>query len=265
MRFKLALAAGAALAIAGSGLAVSGMAFARQEAPAQKGYLPPGALDTSKILPPAPKEGEARYENDRKIFLATRGLKDTPRWTLAQNDVDERKIIGDFACALGFTPDPQKLPKTTALLMKLRFDVIDAVNKPKDLYQRKRPYLIDEGPICVDKTDGLAKSPDYPSGHTTWGWTVGLILAEADPAHATPILARARAFGESRLVCGVHNNSAVEAGRTNGAALVAALHGSKAFRDDVDGVREEIAEARRAATAPAQCDAESALVAKSPY
>lgn len=90
-------------------------------------------------------------------------------------------------------------------------------------------------------------------------------MAEADPAHATPILARARAFGESRLVCGVHNNSAVEAGRTNGAALVAALHGSKAFRDDVDGVREEIAEARKAATAPAQCDAESALVAKSPY
>jgi len=265
MRFKIALAAGAALVIAASGLTVSGVALARQEAPAQKGYLPPGALDTSKVLPPAPKEGEARYENDRKIFLATRALKDTPRWTLAQNDVDERKIVGDMACALGFTPDPQKLPKTTALLMKLRFDVIDAVNKPKDFYQRKRPYLIDEGPICVDKTDSLAKSPDYPSGHATWGWTVGLILAEADPAHATPILARARSFGESRLVCGVHNNSAVEAGRTNGAALVAALHGSKAFRDDLDGVRDEIAKARERATAPAQCDAEAALIAKSPY
>ena len=265
MRYKIALAAGAALAIAGSGLALSDLALARQAAPAQKGYLPPGALDTSKVLPPAPKAGEARYEEDRKIFLASRSLKDTPRWALAQNDVDERKIVADFACALGFTPDPQKLPKTTALLMKLRFDVIDAVNKPKDLYQRKRPYLIDEGPICVDKTDSLAKSPDYPSGHTTWGWAVGLILAEADPAHATPILARARAFGESRLVCGVHNNSAVEAGRTNGAALVAALHGSKAFRDDVDGVREEIAEARKAATAPTQCDAENALVEMSPY
>lgn len=260
MRFKLALAAGAALLLAGSSLAI-----ARQEAPAQKGYLPPGALDTSTVLPPAPKEGEPRYENDRKIFLATRALKDTPRWALAQNDVDERKIVGDMACAMGFTPDPQKLPKLTALLMKLRFDVIDAVNKPKDLYQRKRPYLIDEGPICVDKSDALAKSPDYPSGHATWGWTVGLILAEADPAHATPILARARGFGESRLVCGVHNNSAVEAGRTNGAALVAALHGSKAFRDDLDGVREEIAQARKSAAAPAQCDAEAALVAKSPY
>jgi acid phosphatase (class A) len=260
MRIKFAFAAGAALIVA-----ASGMAFARQEAPSQRGYLPPGALDTSKVLSPAPKEGEPRYENDRKIFLATRSYKDTPRWALAQNDVDERKIVADFGCALGFTPDPQKLPKLTGLLMKLRFDVIDAVNKPKDLYQRKRPYLIDEGPICVDKTEGLAKSPDYPSGHTTWGWTVGLILAEADPAHATPILTRARAFGESRLVCGVHNSSAIEAGRTNASALVAALHGSKAFRDDVDAVRDELAKARASAAAPAQCDVEAALVAKSPY
>ena len=46
---------------------------------------------------------------------------------------------------------------------------------------------------------------------------------------------------------------------------MAALHGSKAFRDDLDGVREEIAEARKSAAAPAQCDAEAALIAKSPY
>lgn len=260
MRIKLALAASAAMVVAASGLA-----FARQDAAAPKGYLPAGAIDTAQVLPPAPKEGEARYEADRKVFLATRALKDSPRWALAQNDVDERKIVADFGCALGFTPDPQKLPKLTGLLMKLRFDVIDAVNKPKDLYQRKRPYLIDEGPICVDKTEGLAKSPDYPSGHTTWGWTVGLILAEADPAHATAILTRARAFGESRVVCGVHNASAVEAGRTNASALVAALHGSKAFRDDVDAVRAELAEARKSAAAPAQCDVEAALTAKTPW
>ena len=179
--------------------------------------------------------------------------------------VDDAAVTPGYA--MGFTPEPQKLPKLTALLMKIRFDVGDAVNKPKDLYQRKRPYLIDEGPICVDKTEGLAKSPDYPSGHTTWGWTVGLILAEADPAHATAILTRARAFGESRVVCGVHNASAIEAGRTNASALVAALHGSKAFRDDLDGVRAELDEARKSAVAApaAQCAAEQALTAQTPW
>jgi acid phosphatase (class A) len=271
MRFKLALAAGAALLIGCGSLALARQDASPKDAslgsmpPAPQGYLPAGAIDTSKILQAAPLPGESRYENDRKVFLATRALKDTPRWSLAQNDVDERKIVGDMACAMGFTPDPAKLPKLTALLMKLRHDVIDAVNKPKDLYKRQRPYLIDEGPICVEKTEGLAKSPDYPSGHTTWGWTVGLVLAEADPAHATAILTRARSFGESRVVCGVHNASAIEAGRTNASALVAALHGSKAFRDDVEAVRGEIAAARQGAPAPAQCDVEAALIAKTPY
>ena len=42
-----------------------------------------------------------------------------------------------------------------------------------------------------------------------WGWTVGLIMAEVAPDRATEILARARAFGEGRLVCGVHTLSAL--------------------------------------------------------
>ena len=262
MRAKLALAACAAVLIGGAGLAI-----AREDVQpaAQKGYLAAGALDTSKVLAPAPKPGEPRYEADRKTFLASRALQDGPRWKLAQNDVDESKILADFACSLGFVPTPETTPKLVALLMKIRYDVRDAVNKPKDLYKRQRPYLIDEGPICVDKTQSLAASPDYPSGHTTWGWTVGLMLAEADPEHATPILVRARSFGESRVVCGVHNASAIEAGRTNASALVAALHGSKAFRDDLDAVRDEIAAARAKAAKPAQCDVEAALIAQTPY
>lgn len=258
MRFKLALAACAAVLIGGSGFAV-----AREDAP--RGYLAASALDTSKVLAPAPQPGEPRYEADRKIFLASRALKDTPRWTLAQGDVDEKKILADFACALGFTPTAETTPRLVALLMKIRYDVREAVNKPKDLYKRQRPYLIDQGDICVAKTDDLAASPDYPSGHTTWGWTVGLILAEADPQHATAILVRGRSYGESRVVCGVHNASAIEAGRTNASALVAALHGAKAFRDDLDAIRAEIATARDKAAKPAQCDVEAALIAKTPY
>ena len=44
----------------------------------------------------------------------------------------------------------------------------EAVDRSKDIYKRKRPFLIDEGPTCVPKTASLAASPDYPSGHATW-------------------------------------------------------------------------------------------------
>ena len=261
-RIVVSLAAVAALA------AVGGTALAQQQAkPAPSGYLGEAAPDSYKILPPAPTPGTIRYQADRSAFLATRSLKDSPRWSLATADADEAAIVKDMSCAIGMELTPQAAPKLTKILMTARYDVRRAVNHPKDIYKRQRPYLIDEGDICVAKTDGLAKSPDYPSGHTTWGWTVGLILAELVPERSTEILARARSFGESRLICGVHNMSAVEAGRTNGSIVVAGLHGSAAFRADMDAARKELAALRKSAKAPdgAACAVEAELIGTSPY
>ena len=258
-RIVISLAAAAALAVGGT-------ALAEQQAK-PSGYLGEAAPDSYKILPPAPTPGTIRYQADRSAFLATRSLKDSPRWSLATADADEAAIVKDMSCAIGMELTPQTAPKLTKILMTARYDVRRAVNHPKDIYKRQRPYLIDEGDICVAKTDGLAKSPDYPSGHTTWGWTVGLILAELVPERSTEILTRARSFGESRLICGVHNMSAVEAGRTNGSIVVAGLHGSAAFRADMDAARKEIAALRKSAKTPdgAACAAAAVLIGKSPY
>jgi acid phosphatase (class A) len=234
---------------------------------ASQPYLGASAPDTYKILPPAPVPGTTRYEADRTIFLQTRSLKDSARWAMAQGDVNSAAILKGMSCAVGVELTPQNAPKATALIFRTRTDVSRATNHPKDIYKRQRPYLVDEGPICVDKTADLAQSPDYPSGHNTWGWTVGLILAELAPDRATEILSRAKAFGESRLVCGVHNLSAVEAGRMNGSIVVAGLHGSEQFRKDMDVARKEVAAARKAGPAPdaATCAKEAEIVAQSPY
>ncbi len=236
-------------------------------APGPGGYLGEALPDTTAILPPAPVPGSTRYEADRTVYLATRRLEGSDRWKMAQGDVDSRAIMKDLACSIGVDLTPKNAPKLSALLMKVAVDVTRATNLPKDHYQRKRPYLIDEGAICVPKDASLAASPDYPSGHNTWGWTVGLIMAELVPDRATPILSRAKVFGENRLVCGVHNLSAVEAGRMNASIVVAALHGQPGFRSDLEAVRKEVAAARKAGPAPdpAACAAESALVAESPY
>ena len=235
--------------------------------PPSGGYLGASAPDTYRILPQAPVKGTVRYDADRKAFKNTRNLKDTPRWALAITDVNQFAMPKHMACALGVELTTQNAPKTMALLTKMAPDVSYATNHPKDIYQRKRPYLIDEGPICVNKDPALAASPDYPSGHATWGWAVALVLAELAPDRATEILIRGRAFGESRMVCGVHNMSAVEAARTNASALVAGLHGSAQFRADMDAAREEVAKARAAGPAPdpAACAQEAELTKSAPY
>ena len=57
------------------------------------------------------------------------------------------------------------------------------------------------------------------------------------------VLKVGREGGESRVVCGVHFQSDVEAGRTLGSAMVARLHADPAFAADLAQARREIARA----------------------
>jgi acid phosphatase (class A) len=149
------------------------------------------------------------------------------------------------------------------MLARVATDASVATGPAKDFFHRKRPFLADQGPVCIAISPAFEKTFDYPSGHTTLGWAVGLILAEIDPAHASLILTRARAFGESRVVCGVHNASAVDAGRVAGASVVAALHSNATFRADLEKAHAELAALHSRESA--ECAAETSLIAKSPY
>lgn len=254
--------------VAAAALLTMGQAPAPTSAPAPApGYLPPGAFDTTPILPPLPAAGSIRDEADKAIFRETRKLEGSARWVQAQDDVEYRNMLKTFACALGAELTPQTAPKTGALLARMSPDISRAVTGPKDLYKHPRPYQRQAGPICVADGDRLGKSYDYPSGHVTISWAVGLVLAELAPDRAVPILTRARTFGDSRLVCGVHSLSAVEEGRTNGAAVVAALHGQPEFRQDLEAARAELAAVRSTAPAPdpAVCARTAAGMALTPY
>jgi acid phosphatase (class A) len=251
----------------GAGVAVAQQAPAPAAPMLPKGYLTAaGWPDAAKILPPAPTTGSAREAQDQKVFTETRALQGGPRWALAQNDVPTMPaaMLRNFSCAVGADLTAEKAPKLVAMLTRVGMDMGGQVASVKDVFKRPRPYLISEGPICVDKVPALAASPDYPSGHSTWGWSVALILAELAPDRSTAILSRGRAYGESRVVCGVHSVSAVDAGRTNGAALVATLHGDPQFRADLEAARAELAALRQTPAAPEtqSCSVEAELATK---
>lgn len=225
-------------------------------------YLSKAQFDAREHLPPPPAKGSPEAAKDQRVFLATRKLEGTPRWAIAQADDDNDNVLAAYTCALGYTPSPASNPKLAAMLRRLSRDVRAAVDATKLKYRRPRPYLSEPGAICLKSRMSLAVTPDYPSGHATWGWTVGLLLAEAAPDRSEAILARARAFGESRVVCGVHTASAVEAGRKNAENLIAALWSSEAFKADLAGVRAELDAARAQGTPPdpARCTAQANLL-----
>jgi acid phosphatase (class A) len=232
-----------------------------------QGYLT-SLPDPAAILRPAPKDGDARDLEDKRIFEAARKLEGAARWKMAQADVPYgiADQMGGFSCAVGVTLTPQTAPKLAALIARTSIDVGRLNTVAKNTYGRPRPYARWGGTICTPVSPMLDKSLDYPSGHAQLGWTNALVLAEIAPDRATQILARGRAFAESRAVCGVHTVSATEAGMTLASAQVAAARANPAFKTDIDAARVELETLRASGAKPdaAACAAELELN-KSPF
>jgi acid phosphatase (class A) len=209
------------------------------------GYLgKDGVPNSILILPPPPVPGSTLDNLDNETYAKTRKVLGTPRGDLATRDATQ--YVQAFDCALGIKLEngPTEVGR---LFLRVGRDASAITNLAKDHFKHDRPFIKPNGAICTESDRaGLMRSFSYPSGHTTYSWAMGLILAEIAPDKASDILARARAFGESRVVCGVHTVSDVEEGRTNGAALVAVLHSNPEFQADLLAAKNALAAARAA-------------------
>ena len=231
------------------------------------GYLGGRTSGEALVLltpPPTPKSPEGRA--DRAVYNATRKLQGSDRWSMATADADARLpgALRAFDCAVGADLDPAKAP---VLFKVMRRSVIDAgglVGPAKDHFARPRPMIGNIGATCTPRSEILGGS--YPSGHSTAGWTWAMILAELAPDRAAQILARGRAYGDSRVVCGAHYVTDVQAGLLLGSATVAQLNANAEFQSDMKAARAELDALRAAGGPPAgQCAAEAKLVADPGY
>lgn len=228
------------------------------------GYLP-GYLsaeerpDSAAWLPPPPAAGSAAFEADVEVHRATRALRDSPRWQLAARDAELKfpAATEAFACALGLSISEADTPELYALLRRTLVDAGQATSGAKAKYQRPRPFVVNDESTCTPGEEKILRgNGSYPSGHAAAGWAWALILAEIAPDRSAPILQRGLDFGASRVICGVHWQSDVDAGRTVAAAAVARLHANDEFAAQLARAAREVARARtKGAAAPAGCDA----------
>jgi len=257
-------------ALAGPALAAPAVATQPAHDRPQPGtYLSgPTLPDAARILPQPPVAGSVEAKLDEDTFLSARRYKDTDRWRLAQQDarLGVKDLLSDFSCALGFAIDPAKAPTLVFILSHAGSDMSVEIEGAKQLWKKPRPFVGNDQPICVARSEGLTRSPSYPSGHTTLEYGIALLLSELVPDRATEILERGRTMAESRIVCGVHWVSDVQSGFVNAAAMVSALHGSEKFRGDMERARAELAALRAQAGRPdaKECSIEAEAEAHSP-
>ena len=204
---------------------------------AQAALLDPAEIDASRLLPPPPVAGSARAKAEVAELHAIAASSSAELLEKARrDDGDEKPDL--FNAALGF--DIGALPATNKLLTEVAEEEDADSKSAKTYFHRDRPWIVDSSiKTCVAVKPGPAAN-SYPSGHTTLGFSMGVVLASLMPEKAQVILARASEFAEHRLVCGVHFRSDIVAGQEFGTVLALRLMQKPGFKAEMDAARAEL-------------------------
>lgn len=133
--------------------------------------------------------------------------------------------------------DAAALQSCEGFFTKRRKEEKAVVDAAKFTFCRLRPFLTPGNTLHPVQEAMPDDSYSYPSGHATYGATVGFLLAEMMPEKRAALYARIEDYARGRMVAGVHFRSDVEAGKLIGAAIVNALFANP-------GLESEFAEAK---------------------
>lgn len=201
-------------------------------------------VDSLYYLPPPPEEGDAAFENDKAAYRNGFKMKGSERWKQAAADADlhqanQAKVWSE---ALGVNISEATTPETWKMLGELLVVGADyASNRAKQHYMRTRPFVVFNNPTCQPADEpALRKNGSYPSGHTAFGTVTALVFSQAKPERAKELMKKGYEFGQSRVICGAHWQSDVNAGRYVGATEYARLETVPEFHQQMERVKAEL-------------------------
>ena len=203
-----------------------------------------------ELLPAPPQPGSILWMNDEAQYQWGKLQRNTPRGDQAAADA---RVNGDgvpnaFSEAFGIRISKETTPEIYKLVLGMREDAGDlATRAAKNYYMRVRPFAFYHETTCnPEQQQELSTNGSYPSGHTAIGWATALILSEINVDRQNEILKRGYEMGQSRVICGYHFQSDVDAARLVSSAVVARLHANKNFMAQLKKAKAEFAKLDKA-------------------
>jgi len=202
-----------------------------------------------EILPPPPDENSKMFDVDKTMYEWGKTLRDKPRGKQAFDDANLHGsgVANAFSKAFGFEISEKNTPQIFKLVKNMREDAGDlATRHAKKHYNRVRPFIFFKENTCnLEQQKELSTNGSYPSGHTAIGWATALVLAEINSERKNEILKRGYEVGESRVICGYHFQSDIDAGRLVASAVVSELHRNDAFIAQLKKAKKEFAKLKK--------------------
>ena len=247
MSISLIRLAAISLLLSSSALAAEPTAPAPATAAAKPAAKPPKTLhvltadqlDMARLLPAPAADGSDLQKAELAEVQRAYRTRNAERRAIAEWD-DKHETAAQFFTALGPQYDLAKLPATAKVLSIVENEQSVVANMGKRYFLRNRPWAIDPSLVACDYKPNAAPLTSYPSGHATLSYTTGYILAQLLPAKAAAIQARAQEYAYSRVVCGAHYPSDIEASHVLAVETAMLMLQNESFAKAVAASRAEL-------------------------
>lgn len=192
-------------------------------------------IDLTTLLKPPPANDSAQTRAELGEVLTLQVTRSPEMEAYAQADAVED--VWRFANVMGPAFKAEQLPVFSAFFDRIVATEGAVVDPAKDSWKRPRPHQL--SPL-VKPVVKISNSGAYPSGHTTVGTLMGIVLSNMVPEKRAVIMDRAWFYGENRIIGGIHYRSDIEAGRIAGSVIAARIMEQPEFQAEFTAAKAEL-------------------------
>ena len=191
-------------------------------------WLDAAKIDVAKVmgLPPAQNSPEHRAEFEKVLAISSARTPEREKQAIA----DQYQTLNAFLNGIDHAYVENTHREVRLLMREAQIELGILLKSVNRLTNRTRPFLMWSKVRIKPCPGGRPSGTSFPSAHAATAARYATLLSEAVPELADKFEARVKSYNESRLVCGFHFRSDLEAGDKIGRAVGKALLADPTFR-----------------------------------
>ena len=220
------------------------LALATPAAAQQRPYLiwlDAAKIDVAKVmgLPPAQNSPEHRAEFEKVLEISAARTPEREKQAIA----DQYQTLNAFLNGMDHAYVDGTHRETRLLMREAQIELAILMKSVNRLTNRIRPFAMWNKVRIKPCPGGRPTGTSFPSAHAATAALYATLLSDAVPELADKFEERVKSYDESRLVCGFHYPTDLEAGDKIGRVVAKALLAEKAFKVRYDETKPEIRQA----------------------
>lgn len=204
-----------------------------------KPYITASDVDFPGLLPPPPTETSPEGKRDLQTLLDLQKNMTPERMAAIRRDLDQ-SVYTVAGSVLGSKFTKENFPLAGEFFAKVVKDAGVGVGPIKQKYKKLRPFQYSKEIKTPEDIAKAAGGPTYPSGHSSTGALIPLVLGMMVPEKREALYERGWEYGVNRMTSGAAYPSDFEGGHIAASLAVHEMMKNPAFRADYEAVKAEV-------------------------